>query len=70
MVQLSSALLLTLSALSLHAHGAPIQKRIAQVIADSTALWEKACVSHLLPSHAVQHNCYPDSFRTVRTRVS
>ncbi|KAM5544467.1 hypothetical protein V8D89_002127 [Ganoderma adspersum] len=45
MVQLSSALLLTLSALSLHVHGAPIHKRIAQVIADSTALWEKACIA-------------------------
>ena len=54
MVQLSSALLLTLSALSLHAHGAPIHKRIAQVIADSTALWEKACVSH--PSPHTQYN--------------
>ena len=51
MVQLTSALLLTgtLSALSLNVHGAPIYKRIAQVISDSTALWEKACVSGPLP---------------------
>lgn len=45
MVQLASALLLTLSALSLHVHGAPLHKRIAQVISDSTALWEKACLA-------------------------
>ncbi|KAI1781911.1 hypothetical protein LXA43DRAFT_1154692 [Ganoderma leucocontextum] len=45
MVQLASALLLTLSALSLRAHGAPLHKRIAQVISDSTALWEKACLA-------------------------
>lgn len=47
MVQLTSALLLTgtLSTLSLHVHGAPVYKRIAQVISDSTALWEKACLA-------------------------
>ena len=46
MVQFVPALLLALSAIALRARGAPIHtKRIAQVIADSTALWEKACVS-------------------------
>ena len=44
MVQFTSALLLALSAVTMQARGAPLNKRIAQTIADSTALWEKACV--------------------------
>lgn len=47
MVQLTSALFVALSALAMSAQGAPLQKRIAQVIADSTAKWEKACVRPL-----------------------
>ncbi|KAI0644309.1 hypothetical protein C8Q79DRAFT_140415 [Trametes meyenii] len=45
MVQFTSALLVVLSALALQAQGAPLHKRIAQVIADSTAKWEKACLA-------------------------
>ncbi|KAI0666896.1 hypothetical protein C8Q78DRAFT_983615 [Trametes maxima] len=45
MVQFTSALLVALSALALQAQGAPLHKRIAQVIADSTAKWEKACLA-------------------------
>ena len=38
----------------MHAQGAPLlNKRIAQVIADSTTLWEKACVSGPLPYDAM-----------------
>ena len=33
---------------TLTAQGAPLTKRIAQVIADSTAKWEQACVSRVL----------------------
>ena len=43
MVQIS-ILLLGLAASSISVHGAPLTKRIAQVIADSTAKWEQACV--------------------------
>ncbi|KAI0365190.1 hypothetical protein BV20DRAFT_954831 [Pilatotrama ljubarskyi] len=45
MVQFTSALLVALTALAMHAQGAPLHKRIAQVIADSTAKWEKACLA-------------------------
>ncbi|KAI0334634.1 hypothetical protein GY45DRAFT_1318236 [Cubamyces sp. BRFM 1775] len=45
MVQFTSALLVALSAIVMHAQGAPLNKRIAQVIADSTAQWEKACLA-------------------------
>ncbi|KAJ8454442.1 hypothetical protein ONZ51_g13022 [Trametes cubensis] len=45
MVQFTSALLVALSAIAMHAQGAPLQKRIAQVIADSTAKWEQACLA-------------------------
>ncbi|EJF60616.1 hypothetical protein DICSQDRAFT_137422 [Dichomitus squalens LYAD-421 SS1] len=46
MVQLTSAFLLSFSALVMHAQGAPLlNKRIAQVIADSTSLWENACLA-------------------------
>ena len=41
MVAISS--LVVASSLLLVANAAPLQKRIAQVIADSTAQWEKAC---------------------------
>ena len=50
MVQFTAALVVALSALAMHAQGAPLQKRIAQVIADSTAKWEKACVRTPPPS--------------------
>ena len=68
MVHFTSALTLTLSALALHAQGAPIQKRIAQTIADSTALWEKACVSGPLPYNTMTPQQF-GVFRTVRTDV-
>ncbi|KAI0742095.1 hypothetical protein C8Q80DRAFT_1197948 [Daedaleopsis nitida] len=45
MVQLTSTFLLTLSAVAMHAQGAPLHRRIAQVISDSTTLWEKACLA-------------------------
>ena len=55
MVQFVPALLIALSAITLQARGAPLHtKRIAQVIADSTALWEKACVSANILSHAAR----------------
>ncbi|KAH9889043.1 hypothetical protein C8Q73DRAFT_654574 [Cubamyces lactineus] len=45
MVQFTSTLLVTLSAIAMHAQSAPLNKRIAQVIADSTAKWEQACLA-------------------------
>lgn len=41
MVQLS---LFVVALAAVCANGAPLTKRIAQVIAESTAQWEKACV--------------------------
>ena len=53
----------------MHAQGAPLlNKRIAQVIADSTALWEKACVSGSLQYNTMTPQQF-GVFRTVRTDV-
>ncbi|OBZ65244.1 hypothetical protein A0H81_14733 [Grifola frondosa] len=43
MVQFSTTIFFALTAVALNVHGLPLHKRIAQVIADSTAQWEKAC---------------------------
>ncbi|KAI8974605.1 hypothetical protein BD414DRAFT_498179 [Trametes punicea] len=45
MLHFTSALFVALSAIVMHAQGAPLNKRIAQVIADSTAKWEQACLA-------------------------
>ncbi|KAH9847611.1 hypothetical protein C2E23DRAFT_787249 [Lenzites betulinus] len=44
MVQVTSAFFF-LATLAMHAQGLPLNKRIAQVIADSTAKWEQACLA-------------------------
>ncbi|OCH91408.1 hypothetical protein OBBRIDRAFT_775268 [Obba rivulosa] len=43
MVHFVSTVVLAVAALSMHAQGLPLNKRIAQVIADSTTQWEAAC---------------------------
>ncbi|KAI0819589.1 hypothetical protein BC628DRAFT_1401785 [Trametes gibbosa] len=45
MVHFTFAFLVSLATLAMHAEGLPLNKRIAQVIADSTAKWEKACLA-------------------------
>lgn len=44
----SNVFIVSALALASTVQGAPLTKRIAQVIADSTAKWEAACVSFLL----------------------
>ncbi|KAJ7588130.1 hypothetical protein C8J56DRAFT_860838 [Mycena floridula] len=45
MVQITSTLLLAIAAVSINAAPVTLNKRIAQVIADSTAKWEQACLA-------------------------
>ena len=76
MVQFTSALLLALSAVAMQARGAPLlNKRIAQTIADSTALWEKACVRRssrqtLMFMRALTYLSYTSSQQAARTSAT
>jgi hypothetical protein len=52
-------LLVVISAVFALSSAAPIEKRIAQTIADSTSAWEKACVRRRL--HFTSYNWPTDS---------